>query len=136
MKPVQHLPRRIVALSDDSLLPLLSQSGFSVPYAVISGEGLGPIMGFPWWCALAEGLTVPTIFDAGYAASLAAYALREGQKWVVCTADAPSIETVRDIARQCGGHLLTTRPAALALGRPPYNAYRIGQLHQYLAPES
>lgn len=136
MKPVDCLPHKIVALPDASLLPLLGQLGSSVPYAVISGEGLGPIMGFPWWRALTESLDVPTIFDAGYAASLAACALREGQKWVVCTANTPSIETVSEIARLHNAHILRKRPDSLTLGRPPHNAYRIDQLHKYLAPDS
>ncbi|GBQ83040.1 hypothetical protein [Asaia krungthepensis] len=133
MKPEDTLPAKLVALADPSLLVHLIQARPLTRFGVISAEGVGRIMGYPWWRALTETLEVPCLFDADDAPALAASALRQGADWVVCTGPAPAIATLRETARVCGGHVLTTRPDALTLGRPPYNAYRIGQLHTYLA---
>lgn len=135
MKPEDHLPRKIVTLHDASLLPHLPEPGKGPPYALIPAPGLGRIMGYRWWQTLTAPLDVVAVFDAGAAPALAASALRAGARWVVCTCPGPAQETVHALGMLCGGHVLTSRPDALTLGRPPYNAYRIGQLLQYLAQE-
>ncbi|GBR01813.1 hypothetical protein ACFFGF_08075 [Asaia lannensis] len=136
MKPSSILPHKAVALYDNSLIAHLPSGEAFSPYALVPAPGLGRIMGVPWWQALTLGLKMPVIFDADDAPALAASALRAGETWVICTATGPCLETVKDMARLCGGHILTSRPQALTLGRPPYNAYRIAQLHQYLAPDT
>lgn len=136
MKPEETLPQKIITLYDASLLDHLPASESATPYAVIPAQGLGRIMGFPWWQALTQPLGIPAIFDADDAPALAASALRSGAQWVVYTQTGPTLETLLALARICNGHVLTSRPDALTLGRPPYNAYRIGQLSQYLARES
>ncbi|WP_336763128.1 hypothetical protein [Asaia sp. VD9] len=136
MKPEALLPRRVIALYDRSLLAYLPPPDEAPPYAVIPAPGLGPIMGLPWWLALTRDLHGPKLFDAGSAPALAALALREGVAWVICTARGPALETIRALAPLCGGQILTSRPDALTLGRPPYNAYRLTQLSRYLARES
>lgn len=136
MKPEEILPLKVIALHDASLLDHLPLRGSSVPYAVIPAPGLGRIMGFPWWRALTDPLGIPAIFDADDAPALAASALRGGARWVVYTESGPTLETLMALAAICNGHVLTSRPDALTLGRPPYNAYRMGQLSQYLARQS
>lgn len=136
MKPEEPLPHKIIALYDDSLLAHLPRPGFGTPYAVIPAQGIGRIMGFPWWQALTAPLGVPAVFDADDAPALAASALRGGAQWVVYTQSGPTLETLIALAKICNGHVLTSRPCTLTLGRPPYNAYRIGQLSQYLAREN
>ena len=135
MKPKETLPHKIVALYDASLLPCLPGPGESTDYAVIPAPGLGRIMGFPWWQTLTASLEIPSIFDADDAPALAASAIRNSAQWVVCTQNGACLETLQVLALLHGAHLLTSRPAALTLGRPPYNAYRIEQLSQYLAQE-
>lgn len=133
MNPIPALPEKIIALNDDSLLPYLSAQRLSPLYAVIPAPSLGRIMGWPWWRALTYSLDAINIFDAEDAPALAAYALRAGQRLVICTTSTPQIETIQALAKECGGQILTKRPATFTLGRPPYNAYRIAQLKRYLA---
>lgn len=136
MKPASGLPQKIVELYNATLLAHLPPPERSAPYALIPAPELGYIMGVPWWLAMTRDLAVPTVFDAGSAPALAASAFRSGIEWVVCTSCGPSLNTVREIARLCGGQVLTNRPPAITLGRPPHNAYRIAQLHQFLAPDT
>ena len=128
------LPTQFVTLHDPSLLPFLSNRTDKNFFGLIPPQGVGRVMGWNWWRALTCDSGMLTVFDADDGAGLAAYALRQGQTWVVCACQSPTIDTLRDLARQCGGHILQARPKAFDQGPPPYKAYHLEQLRRYLTP--
>ncbi|GBQ13439.1 hypothetical protein [Swaminathania salitolerans] len=131
--PADTLPDRLVVLHDRTLLPHLPPAGSVPVYGVIPAPGLGRIMGYPWWQNLTESLMIASVFDAGSAPALAASALRSGARWVVCDGKSPALDSLRDLAHRCDAHVLTSRPDAFSLGRPPYDPYRLERLKCFLA---
>lgn len=128
------LPPRIVEIWCQATLELLQTIDTAAPYAVISPPDTGWMTGWPWWKELTAELSVPTIFDCGHAAGLAAAALRERQAYIVFHGTPEQDRTIHALARQCGAEVFRTRPEVFSPGIPPYDAYRQTRLMTYLNP--
>ncbi|MCQ9155999.1 hypothetical protein [Acidomonas methanolica] len=104
----------------------------ALPFGLISAPGAGAALGGPWWRGLMAGLDLPHVLDCGANAALAAWAMRQGQAYVVFEGPPAQRVSLLVLAETCGSTLLLRRPDAFLLTDDP-TPYRRRRLADYLA---